>query len=42
MILKGEISDRGVMLPLQSHIYTPILEELKQNGIAFKEIEMTQ
>lgn len=42
MILNGEIAERGVMLPLQSHIYEPILEELNQNGISFNETETVQ
>ncbi len=37
LILKGEISDIGVLLPLQAHIYQPILEELERYGITFNE-----
>ena len=37
MILKGEIQDTGVILPIAKHIYEPILKELDDLGIRFKE-----
>lgn len=37
MILNGKISERGVLLPLTKDIYTPVLEELAENGISFRE-----
>lgn len=37
MILNGKISERGVVLPLTKDIYTPVLEELAENGISFRE-----
>jgi saccharopine dehydrogenase (NAD+, L-glutamate forming) len=38
-ILKGEIKTHGVLRPIHPEIYTPILEELKEYGIHFNEIE---
>ena len=37
MILNGEIKKRGVLLPKYPEIYNPILAELQQYGIKFKE-----
>ena len=37
MILNGKISERGVVLPLTKDIYTPVLNELTENGISFRE-----
>lgn len=36
-ILKGEIKTTGVQLPITKEIYTPILKELEQYGVIFKE-----
>jgi saccharopine dehydrogenase-like NADP-dependent oxidoreductase len=36
-ILKGEIKTPGVQLPITKEIYTPILKELEEYGIIFKE-----
>ena len=36
-ILKGEIKTPGVQLPISKEVYIPILEELKNYGIAFTE-----
>ncbi|MDP3353331.1 MAG: saccharopine dehydrogenase C-terminal domain-containing protein [Flavobacteriaceae bacterium] len=36
-ILKGEINTPGVQLPITKEIYTPILKELEEYGIIFKE-----
>lgn len=38
-ILKGEIRMTGVQLPVHQEIYTPILHELHERGISFKEKE---
>ncbi|TPP63078.1 alpha-aminoadipic semialdehyde synthase mitochondrial [Fasciola gigantica] len=37
MILDGEITDKGIVLPLQRNIYKPILENLKIEGIEAQE-----
>ncbi len=37
MILNGKISQRGVLMPKDAEIYNPILAELKEYGIEFKE-----
>jgi len=37
LILDGRITDRGVLLPVTAAIYDPVLEELEEFGIAFKE-----
>ncbi len=37
MILKGEIKEKGVLMPISEAIYTPIIEELKSFGIHFTE-----
>jgi saccharopine dehydrogenase-like NADP-dependent oxidoreductase len=37
MILNGKISERGVVLPLTKDIYSPVLKELTENGISFRE-----
>jgi saccharopine dehydrogenase-like NADP-dependent oxidoreductase len=42
LILNGEISERGVLLPLQAHIYEPILSELSHYGISFLENRLEQ
>lgn len=39
LILNGIIKDKGVVIPVLSSIYTPILNELQSLGIAFKEVE---
>ena len=36
-ILKGEITNPGVQLPIKKEVYEPILKELEENGIVFKE-----
>lgn len=36
-ILKGEINTPGVQLPITKEVYAPILKELEQYGIHFKE-----
>ncbi len=37
LILEGKIKDTGVKIPTSSNIYKPILEELANFGIVFKE-----
>ncbi|MGB0916775.1 MAG: saccharopine dehydrogenase family protein [Flavobacteriales bacterium] len=37
MILENRITERGVLLPLSKDVYAPVLEELSNNGISFKE-----
>ena len=39
-ILKGEISNPGVQLPISKEVYEPILAELKNHGIEFFEYEV--
>jgi saccharopine dehydrogenase-like NADP-dependent oxidoreductase len=39
MILNGKMPLSGVRLPIIPEIYVPVLEELKQYGIVFKEQE---
>jgi saccharopine dehydrogenase-like NADP-dependent oxidoreductase len=36
-ILNGEISSPGVQIPIKKEVYIPILNELEENGITFKE-----
>lgn len=36
-ILNGEIRTPGVQIPITEEVYKPILNELKENGIVFKE-----
>ncbi|MFN8298802.1 MAG: saccharopine dehydrogenase C-terminal domain-containing protein [Chitinophagales bacterium] len=37
MILNGEVKRKGVLMPITSDIYSPVLKELVQHGIVFKE-----
>ena len=39
-ILKGEIKTPGVQIPIAKEVYKPILEELVNYGIIFKEREI--
>jgi saccharopine dehydrogenase-like NADP-dependent oxidoreductase len=39
-ILNGSIKLKGVQLPIYKEVYEPILEELEEYGVIFKEIEM--
>ncbi|WP_296638382.1 saccharopine dehydrogenase C-terminal domain-containing protein [Polaribacter sp.] len=39
-ILKGEIKTPGVQLPIRKEVYEPILKELENYGITFKEKEV--
>jgi len=43
MILNGEITDKGVVIPVQKHIYEPVLKELDEEfGIRFSEHEISK
>ncbi len=42
MILTGELKDIGVTLPVQKHVYEPILKELEGYNICFVEKEIVQ
>ena len=37
MILKGEVKERGVTLPIKPELYNPILNELEEFDIKFIE-----
>ena len=39
-ILNGEITTSGVQLPTAKEVYLPILEELEQYGVVFKEFDV--
>jgi saccharopine dehydrogenase-like NADP-dependent oxidoreductase len=38
LFLHGKIKKRGVVIPIYTEIYTPILERLKEFGVWFKEV----
>ena len=40
-ILNGKIKTPGVQIPITKEVYTPILKELENHGIRFKETEVT-
>lgn len=40
LVLNGNIKERGVLLPLSPDIYDPVLDELEQHGISFREDEV--
>ncbi|QCW98585.1 saccharopine dehydrogenase [Aggregatimonas sangjinii] len=40
LILKKKITTPGVQIPLQKEVYEPILRELQEYGMVFKEIEV--
>jgi saccharopine dehydrogenase (NADP+, L-glutamate forming)/spermidine synthase len=37
LILEGRIQAKGVLIPVLPEIYEPILDELREHGIAFKQ-----
>ncbi len=39
-ILNGEIQTQGVQLPISKEVYLPILKELEQYGVVFKEFDV--
>jgi saccharopine dehydrogenase-like NADP-dependent oxidoreductase len=40
MILKGQLLEKGVTLPIHAEIYEPILNELEAHDIRFEEHEI--
>jgi saccharopine dehydrogenase-like NADP-dependent oxidoreductase len=40
LILNGKIQTKGVQLPIRKEVYEPILKELEEHGIVFKEEEV--
>jgi saccharopine dehydrogenase-like NADP-dependent oxidoreductase len=38
LILKGQITQRGVLMPKHKEIYEPVMKELEEYGVSFKEI----
>lgn len=41
MILNGTLNDTGVKVPIEAHVYNPILDELSEYGVRFVEKEGT-
>lgn len=39
LILEGKIKAKGVVAPVLKEIYEPVLDELKNFGLGFKEVE---
>ena len=39
-ILNGKITTPGVQIPIQKEVYNPILKELEEYGIIFKEYDV--
>ena len=39
ILLRGGIKSTGVCLPIKPEVYNPVLDELEDNGIIFKELE---
>ncbi|WP_370453809.1 saccharopine dehydrogenase family protein [Reichenbachiella sp. MSK19-1] len=40
LILTGDLAVRGVQIPTEKYIYEPILDELENHGVNFKEVEI--
>jgi hypothetical protein len=40
LILNGKITTPGVQLPIRKEVYLPILKELEEYGVVFKEQAM--
>ena len=38
LILEGKINEKGLHIPIIPGIYEPVLRELQENGITFKEV----
>jgi saccharopine dehydrogenase-like NADP-dependent oxidoreductase len=38
LILNGKIKTYGVQLPIRKEVYLPILKELEEYGVVFKEV----
>ena len=41
LVTQGKITSKGVQIPVMSEVYEPVLEELKEYGVEFKEKEQT-
>ncbi|MDZ4331539.1 MAG: saccharopine dehydrogenase C-terminal domain-containing protein, partial [Flavobacterium sp.] len=41
LILNGKITTPGVQLPIRKEVYEPILKELEEYGVVFKEQSMS-
>jgi hypothetical protein len=41
LILNGKITTPGVQIPIHKEVYVPILKELEDYGVVFKEQAMT-
>jgi saccharopine dehydrogenase-like NADP-dependent oxidoreductase len=39
LILTGQFDKKGVLIPIDKCIYEPVLEELNELGVCFKEVE---
>jgi len=39
LVVEGKIKSRGVQIPVMKEVYEPVLSELEQHGIVFKEID---
>jgi saccharopine dehydrogenase (NADP+, L-glutamate forming) len=39
LVVEGKIKSRGVQIPVMKEVYEPVLGELEQHGIVFKEID---
>ncbi|MEX1132343.1 MAG: saccharopine dehydrogenase C-terminal domain-containing protein [Flavobacteriales bacterium] len=37
LVLNGKVEERGVLMPLKPSLYNPILDELEEHGIVFRE-----
>ncbi len=39
LVMQGKIKETGVNIPVMKQVYDPVLEELKEHGVVFKEVE---
>lgn len=39
LVLNGTIRERGLRIPISAEIYSPVLKELEEHGISFKEVK---
>lgn len=39
LVVEGKIKSRGVQIPVMKEVYEPVLSELEQHGIVFKEVD---
>jgi saccharopine dehydrogenase-like NADP-dependent oxidoreductase len=42
LLLEGQIKERGVQIPVHPDIYEPVLDELENLGITFREYEVAR